>query len=60
MLASHRITGELLSVNPYIARKVPSLFALNERAVYYGKLVYNTCPITHLIFYKQVSDIQTI
>lgn len=29
--------GELLSVNPKIARLLPDLFVLNERAVYVGE-----------------------
>lgn len=29
--------GELLSVNPAVARILPDLFSLNERAVYVGQ-----------------------
>jgi len=38
--------GELLSVNPKIARWIPDLFTLNERAVYVGRWKYGFFSLT--------------
>lgn len=38
--------GELLSVNPKIAKWLPGLFCLNERAVYIGQWEYGFCSFT--------------
>jgi len=38
--------GELLSVNPKVARLIPNLFALNERAVYVGRWKYGFFSLT--------------
>jgi phosphatidylserine decarboxylase len=38
--------GELLSVNPKIARLIPDLFTLNERAVYVGRWKYGFFSLT--------------
>lgn len=39
-------SGKLLSVNPWLARLIPGLFAMNERAVYVGNWKYGFFSMT--------------